>query len=123
MHIKEINIKNRVYNYFHNIIKPKKLKTKNIFIYMKNYKDLVIYFTRCDGSKSVRILSLHYNNLMGAIEEHEGKKYLIACPCILNKVLDKIKDIIGIEKFDDTNILIDTDDKLPDYITFCDNIL
>ena len=115
MHIKEINIKNRVY--FHNIIKPKKLETKNIFIYMKNYKDLVIYFTRCDGSKSVRILSLDYNKLMGAIEEHEGKKYLIACPCILNKVLDKIKDIIGIEKFDDTNILIDTDDKLPDYIT------
>ena len=45
------------------------------------------------------------------------KKYLIACPCRLNKILDKIKDIIGIEKFDDTNILIDTDDKLPDYIT------
>ena len=54
---------------------------------------------------------------MGAIEEHEGKKYLIACPCILNKVLKKIKDIIGIEKFDDTNILIDTNDKLSDYIT------
>ena len=45
------------------------------------------------------------------------KTYLINCPCILNKVLDKIKDIVGIEKFEDTNILIDTDDKLPDYIT------
>ena len=42
---------------------------------------------------------------------------MIACPCVLNEVLDKIKDIIGIEKFDDTNILIDTDDKLPHYIT------
>ena len=30
MHVKEINIKNRVYNYFDNIIKPKKLETKNI---------------------------------------------------------------------------------------------
>ena len=31
---------------------------------------------------------------------------------ILDKVLDKIKEITGIEKFDDTKILIDTDDKL-----------
>ena len=36
---------------------------------------------------------------------------------ILDKVLDKIKNIIGIEKFDDTKILIETDGKLPDDIT------
>ena len=36
---------------------------------------------------------------------------------ILDKVLDKIKKIISIEKFDDTKVLIDTDDILPD-ITF-----
>ena len=46
MHVKEINIKNRVYNcHFDNLIKAKKLETKNIFIVAKNYKDLVIYFT------------------------------------------------------------------------------
>ena len=45
------------------------------------------------------------------------KKYLIACHCMLNKVLDKIKEIIGTEKFDDTKILIDTDDKLPNCIS------
>ena len=28
---------------------------------------------------------------------------------MLSKVLDKIKEIIGIEQFDDTKILIDTD--------------
>ena len=33
---------------------------------------------------------------------------------MLDKVLDKIKEIIGIEKFDDTKILID---KLPNKIT------
>ena len=33
---------------------------------------------------------------------------------MLDKVLDKIKEIIGIEKFDDTKILID---KLPNEIT------
>ena len=31
---------------------------------------------------------------------------------ILDKVLDKVKEIIGILKFDDTKILIKTDDKL-----------
>ena len=36
---------------------------------------------------------------------------------MLHKVLDKIKEIIGIEQFDNTKILNDTDDKLPD-ITF-----
>ena len=34
---------------------------------------------------------------------------------ILEKVLDKIKEIIGID--DDTKFLIDTNDKLPDGVT------
>ena len=33
---------------------------------------------------------------------------------ILDKILDKIRKIIGYEKFDDTKFLIDTDNKLPD---------
>ena len=32
MHIKEIKIKKRFYNYFHNLIKPKTIETKNILI-------------------------------------------------------------------------------------------
>ena len=43
MHIKEMNIKNRVYNYhFDNLIKKKKkkLEAKNILIDEENYKDL-----------------------------------------------------------------------------------
>ena len=36
---------------------------------------------------------------------------------MLDKVLDKTKETIGIVKFDDTKVLIDTDDKLPDYVT------
>ena len=36
---------------------------------------------------------------------------------MLHKVLDKIKEIIGIEKFGDTKVLIETDDKLLDDIT------
>ena len=36
---------------------------------------------------------------------------------MLNKALDKIKKIMGIEHFDNTEISVDTDDKLPDNIT------
>ena len=37
--------------------------------------------------------------------------------CIRGKVLDRIKEIIGIEKFYDSKILVDTGDKFPDDIT------
>ena len=67
MRIKEINIKNRIYDYFENLFKTKKLETKNILTEKKNYKHLMIYFTRYDGGKSIRILSLYYNKLMGTI--------------------------------------------------------
>ena len=36
---------------------------------------------------------------------------------MVDKVLDKIKEKIGIGKFDDTKILINTDDKSPGGIT------
>ena len=45
------------------------------------------------------------------------KKYLMVDDYMLHKLLDNIKEMIGIGKFDDTNILIDMDDKLPDDIT------
>ena len=35
---------------------------------------------------------------------------------MLDKVLDKIKEIVVIEKISDKKILIDIDDKMPDYI-------
>ena len=49
---------------------------------------------------------------------NEAKKYLMSDDNILDKVLNKIKKIIDIEKFDDTKILIDTHDKLSDDIIF-----
>ena len=42
---------------------------------------------------------------------------------MLDNVLDKIKEIIGFEKFDDTKILIDTDGKLPNDITLKNVVL
>ena len=56
---------------------------------------------------------MYYDELIGKIEEHKGKKFLVVDDYMLGKVLDKIKKTIDIEKFDDTKILIDMDDKLP----------
>ena len=44
--------------------------------------------------------------------------YLMVDNNNLDKVLDKIKKIITIKKFDDAKTLIDTDYRLPDDITF-----
>ena len=61
---------NRVYNYyFDNLVKAKKLETKNILIDEKNYSDLVIYFTVYVHSKSMKMLSLYYHELTGKVKE------------------------------------------------------
>ena len=53
--IKEIVIKNSVYNnYFNSLIKAKKLEIKNILVNEKN-NDLVIYFTRYVHSKLTKV--------------------------------------------------------------------
>ena len=65
------------------------------------------------------MLSLHYHELLWEIREHEGKKrkkYMMVEDYMVGRVLNKIKKIIDIEKFDDTKILIETDDKLSDDI-------
>ena len=63
------------------------------------------------------MLCLHYHELIGKIEKYKGKKYLMTDDYTLDKLFDKIKMIIGIEKFDDAKILINTNDKLFDEIS------
>ena len=46
MHTKKINIENQVHYHYENLIKPKKIETKNVFIDKKSYKDFVIYLNR-----------------------------------------------------------------------------
>ena len=84
---------------------------------MKKNKDMVIYFSRYVNCKSIKMLSLYFYKLMERIEEHEEKKYLMVDEYVLNKVSDKITEIISIEKCDETKILINGDDKLPDDVT------
>ena len=95
----------------------KKLETRNILIDEKNYEDLTINFTRYVHSKSIKMFSLHYHELIEKVKEHEGKKYLMVNDDTLNKVLDKVKETVEIVKFDDTKILIDMYNKLLDCIT------
>ena len=45
------------------------------------------------------------------------KKHLMIDDYLLDKVLGKINGIIGIGRFDKTDILIDTGDKFPDDLT------
>ena len=60
------------------------------------------------------MLSWYYHEVMGMIDENEEKKYLMVDDYELSKILDKLKEIISIEHFHNTKILIDTDVKLPD---------
>ena len=65
MQFKETNTKNRLYNYYNNFIKAKKLEFKNILIDEKKYMDLTIYFARYDHENSIRMLNLYYLELIG----------------------------------------------------------
>ena len=72
IHIKETNMKNWVQNYhFDNLARPKKQETKNILIDEKNYKDFTNSCTSSFNSKSTKILSLHYYELMGTNKKDE----------------------------------------------------
>ena len=60
---------------------------------------MVVYFTKYDHKKSIKMLGLHYHKLRERIEEPEGKIYLMVDDYMLDKVLDKIKELIGNKKF------------------------
>ena len=53
------------------------------------------------------MLSMHYHELIGKIEEDKGKNILIVDDYMLHKVLHKIKEITGIERFYNIKILMD----------------
>ena len=88
MHIK---IKNRVCKHSGNLIKLGKVGTNNIFIDDKNFKDLVVHFTRYVNRKPIKMLSLLFYKLIRKIEESEGKKYLMVDDYMVRGVFYKIK--------------------------------
>ena len=108
MHINEINIKNKVYNYsFDNLVKAKKVEIENVLIDKKNHKGLTINFPRYVHKKVDKNVKSALPWINGKVWKTWRKKYLMVDDYMLNKALDKIKKVIDIEKFDDTNIFID----------------
>ena len=101
--IKKINIKNRTYYFYNNIIDLKGFDAKLLKIDKKSYKNIDIYYIgyitikKIDDYESiysVNPLYLRINHASGYIEEKNGNKYLIFDSVDENKeVLKKYADV------------------------------
>ena len=99
--IKEINIKNRTYYFYNDIIDIKKFDSNNLKLDKKSYKDLNIYnigyvTIKIIGSgydiNSVNPLYLRIDNAKAYIEEINEDKYLVFDDTYENKKLLKRYD-------------------------------
>ena len=92
--IKEINIKNRTYYFYNDIIDIKKFDSNNLKLDKKSYKDLNIYnigyvTIKTIGSgydiNSVNPLYLRIDNVTGYIEVNEDKYLVFGARDVLSK--------------------------------------
>ena len=135
--IKEINIKERTYYFYNDIIVIDTFDSKNLKLNKKTYKDLDIYnigyvtikkIGDCYDVNSVNPLYLRIDNAGGYIEEKGSNKYLMFDSTDENKeLLKKYNDVFNglvdkIKKIDDdwleytkdyTKIKFNSDDNLP----------
>ena len=135
--IKEINIKERTYYFYNDIIDTETFDSKNLKLDKKTYKDLDIYnigyvtiknIGDCYDVNSVNPLYLRIDNASGYIKEDWTHKYLIFDSTDKNKELLKRYDdvfngfIDEIKKIDEDwpeytkdymNIKFNSDDNLP----------
>ena len=101
--IKKINIKNRTYYFFNDIIGLKKFKSNLLKIDKKSYKNINIYNIRyitikkiddCKNIYSVNLLYLRVNHASEYIEEKGMNKYLVFDSTDKNKeLLKKYSDV------------------------------
>ena len=135
--IKQINIKNRTYYFYNNIIDLENLKSNLLKIDEKSYKDIGIYnigyitIKKIDGCKNIYSVNPLYSNMThatGYIEEKGVNKYLVFDSTnenkelikkyndVFNGIRDKIKEInsdkCDYEK-DYMKIKFNSDDDLP----------
>ena len=99
--VKQINIKNRTYYFYNDIIDLKDFDAKLLKIDKKSYKNIDIYYIGyitikkiddCENIHSVNPLYLLVNHASGYIKEKNGNKYLIFDSVDENKeVLKKIR--------------------------------
>ena len=95
--LEDIDIKNRTYYFFDDIINIKNFDPNSIKIHEKSYKDILIYYivyVTIKNSKYVKInrvnpFYLIFNKVNGYFEEINGNKYLTLVP--INESEEKIK--------------------------------
>ena len=101
--VKQINIKNRTYYFYNDMINIKKFDSNLLKIDKKSYKDIGIYnigyitikkIDDCENIYSVNPLYLLINHANGYIEEKGVNKYLIFDSTDENKeLLKKYNDV------------------------------
>ena len=135
--VKQINIKNRTYYFYNDIIDLKNFESNLLKIDKKSYKDIGIYsigyitikrIDDCENISSWSPLYLRITHASRYTEEKNGNKYLIFDSIDENKELlkkysdvfhgikDKIKEVCGDEcnyEKDYTKIKCNSDDNLP----------
>ena len=84
--VKQINVKNRTYYFYNDLIDLKDFESNLLKIDKKSYKNIDIYYIGyitikkiddCENIYSVNPLYLLVNHASGYIEEKNGNKYLI----------------------------------------------
>ena len=135
--VKDLNIKNRTYYYFDDMIDMRKFVPNLLKVDKKSHRDFNIYyigyiviknFTSCNGNciyesiRSVNPLYLIFHSATGYFEEKKGEKYLILDLIekyeeLLSRIKSEIKTINrGNELFyekDYAKIGVNTDDDIP----------
>ena len=135
--IRQINIKNRTYYFYNDIIDLKKFQSNLLKIDKKSYKNISIYnigyitikkIDDCENINSVNPLYLNIAHASGYIKEKGVKKYLVFDSTdenkelikkyndVFNGIRDKIKEINSDEcdyEKDYMKIKFNSDDDLP----------
>ena len=104
--VKQINIKNRTYYFYDDIIDHKNFEPNLLKIDKKHYKEINIYhigyitikkIDEYESIYSVNPLYLHINHASGYTEEKNRNKYLIFDSVDENKEVLKNMQMFGIE--------------------------
>ena len=103
--VKQIEIKNRTYYFYNDIINLENFDSNLLKIDKKHYKGINIYYIGyitikkiddCENIYSVNPLYLLVNHASGYIEEKNGNKYLIFDDFVNeNRVTKKIRRCLG----------------------------
>ena len=106
--LKEIDLKNRIYYFFDDMINIKHLDPNEIMVDEKSYKNILIYHIgyvtpkdlSCTTINSVNPLYLIINKTNGYIEESNGNKYLTLVPTNKSKnTLKKYEELLNTIRF------------------------